>query len=360
MTTNETLHHPIEPIKMAPLCPVFGICGGCEFQNISYAQELSVKEQTFRELFIRELHLSREVFDPIVASPLEYHYRSRLDLTMRRIRGELMMGFQREDTHRMVTVKACPIAREGISDFIPSLEREAEHRMPPDYRIANLTVRTDDTGRVFWGGIGRRSLEMKPEDYFYTDINGKRLFFSLDTFFQANLAILPLLMNKISESMALNHETVFYDLYAGVGLFGIYFADCVGRVVIMESNVPSVKLARKNLEHHGLKNAEIFEGRVEEGLPAFLGAQSNGRRVAMIDPPRKGLSFEAADALSDEKRLDTLLYLSCSTASLLRDLRHFIRKGWTVQKLTPFDFFPKTRHLETLALLRPVSEGPSA
>jgi tRNA/tmRNA/rRNA uracil-C5-methylase (TrmA/RlmC/RlmD family) len=357
MTDTQLSQPHAMPTETVPLCPVFGVCGGCEFQNIPYDQELRIKDRRFRELFVQELQLPSEVFAPMVASPLEYYYRSRLDLTMRRVRGELMMGFQREDTHRMVLVEACPIARKEISDFIPSLRREAAERMPPDYRVANLTVRTDDTGRVFWGGIGRRSLEMKPDDYFYTEIHGKRMFYSLDTFFQANLAILPLLMDTIAQSVTLDCETVFYDLYAGVGLFGIYFADRVGRTVIMESNVPSVKLMQKNIEQHSLKNVEIFGGRVEEGLPTFLAAQDCGRKVAMIDPPRKGLSFEAADALSDEKRLDTLLYLSCSTASLVRDLRHFIRKGWTVQKLTPFDFFPKTKHLETLAILRPEKKG---
>ncbi|MFA6600867.1 MAG: hypothetical protein WC352_00455 [Candidatus Omnitrophota bacterium] len=347
-----------EKVLCIPKCPVFGVCGGCSFQNIPYGKELALKEGKFRELFRSELGLAEDVFDPIEASPLEYHYRSRLDLTLRRFKtGELVMGFQCEDTHRMVPVESCPIARAEISDFLPELRRQAEARMPPDYRIANLTVRTDDSGRVSWGGIGRHSCRMKPEDYFYTVLGGRRFFFSLDTFFQANLSILPKLMAKLEPVVCGDPATVFLDLYAGVGLFGYYFAGKVRRVVMVESSADSLMMMKYNRAYGGHGEAEIFEGRVEEAFAAFLGRAESGRRVALIDPPRKGLSFEAADALSDEKGLAGLLYLSCSTASLVRDLRHFVRKGWVIRKLTPFDFFPKTPHLETLAYLEPGGEG---
>jgi 23S rRNA (uracil1939-C5)-methyltransferase/tRNA (uracil-5-)-methyltransferase len=340
--------------KIAPPCPVFGACGGCEYQDLSYEDELALKERRLHRLFDERLGLRDGFFDAIVASPLHYHYRNRIDLTLRRTRdGNYHLGFQREDTRKIVPVEACLIAREEISRAIPVLKGEAEAKLPPHYQNANLTVRTGDDRRVVWGGIGRRSLEMKEEDYFYVILGGRKIFYSLDTFFQANTAILPLLMDRLEEYGKFDRSTVFYDLYAGVGLFGIYFADRVARTVMVEENVPSLKLMKYNAEHHGLRNVAIREGKVERELAGLMEEPSEGTRVAIIDPPRRGLSDEVAQVLAEESRLETLFYLSCSPASLMRDLECFLRHGWNVRRVTPFDFFPRTRHLETLVMLEP-------
>ena len=257
--------------KTEPLCPIFGVCGGCAYQDRSYDSELAIKDESLRQLFASQLPSDRSVLNRIVPSPHPYHYRNRLDITLKRTKdGRFLTGFQLPGTKRMVSSDSCVISRREISDFIPQLREEAIQKLPSHYRNANLVVRTGDDGRVFWGGIGRRSLELKEEDYLWTEIRGRKIFYSLDVFFQANLSILPRLMDVIEESVILDLETTFLDLYAGVGLFGMTFADRVGKVVMIEESPSSLKLMRYNVAYHGYAHVEILEGKVEEKLHKIL------------------------------------------------------------------------------------------
>lgn len=338
--------------KATPLCPVFGTCGGCAYQDLSYEVELQLKEKKIKQLLRDKLNIDAEIFEPIVPSPKTYHYRNRLDIAMRRSQGRLLMGFQSLALRRIVPIEACPIALEEISDFIPKLRDEASQKLPPDYRTANLVVRTGDDGRVLWGGIGRRSLRLKEEDYLWTEIEGRKIFFSLETFFQANLGILPQVIQKLRSLALLDAETLFLDLYAGVGLFGLCLAPHAGRVLMVEDCPGSVQLAKYNIKTHGLKHVEVRSGRVEEELPC-LNLSGFKKIVAMIDPPRQGLSLQVAEALSGTRNLSSLFYLSCRPESLVRDLAIFLKKGWRMETIVPFDFFPQTPHLETLVHLKP-------
>lgn len=335
-----------------PLCPLFGSCGGCQYQNIPYREELACKEAILKDLLIKEIDISDKVLEPIVPSPIQYHYRNRLDLTLRkRNNGERQMGFMLPGTQKLQEVTSCPIARREIDDFLPQLKEEAVRKLPADYRVANLVVRVGEGGKVFWGGIGRRSLRMREEDYFWVTIQGRKIFFALDTFFQTNLAILENVISRIGSFIDWKKETVFLDLYSGVGLFGILLADRVGKVIMIESGCDSVRLAHYNLAYHNLKNVEIREGQVEMHLPDVLEAFKDQPCVGLIDPPRSGLATSVIEAMIKAKGLSILFYLSCSPESLVRDLKKLTQKVWHIQKIIPFDFFPKTQHLETLVWL---------
>jgi 23S rRNA (uracil1939-C5)-methyltransferase/tRNA (uracil-5-)-methyltransferase len=338
--------------SVKPLCPLFGTCGGCQYQDIPYEEELIRKEAILKELLTKELNLPKEVFESIMPSPGSYYYRNRLDLTLRkRNNGERQMGFMLPGTQRLQEVTACPIARREINDFLPVLKAEAVRKLPEDYRVANLVVRVGDEGRVFWGGIGRRSLRMKEEDYFWTTVKGRKIFYALDTFFQANLSILERIVAKIEGLIDWRKDTAFLDLYSGVGLFGIALADRAKEVVMIEECRDSVTLARFNVSHHRLAHVKILEGKVETHLPEVLTEWRARPCVALIDPPRGGLAGSAIEVLGEAKGLESLFYLSCSPESLTRDLKHLARVGWQVRKIIPFDFFPRTRHLETLVWL---------
>lgn len=334
---------------------MFGICGGCSYQHLSYASELKVKAESLRGVLAQKIALKGIEIEPVVGSPSVYHSRSRLDLTMVRRGGVLAAGFMPPGSKNLLEIESCAIAREEITDYIPELKRQAAERMPADYRTANLVVKTGDDGRVLWGGIGKRSLEMRPEDYFWTQLRGRKIFYSLDTFFQANLSILPLLMDKIESLIPETERDLFLDLYSGVGLFGIALADLFEKIVMIEESPASVQMAYYNRAAHDLHHVRVLEGRVEDALPAILAKVENAlSTVAMIDPPRKGLSESAIETLSRAKRLNHLFYLSCHPESLARDLEFLLARGWRVERIVPFDFFPRTSHLETLALLRPL------
>jgi len=340
--------------KVKPLCPVFGTCGGCAYQDIPYEEELALKEKGLKDLFRKELGGTEEIFEPILASPKPYHYRHRLDLSLVKTKQqESFIGFRNETNRRVVEVDSCAIAQEEVSKFIPELKKEAKQKLPTKYRMATLTVKGGEDGRIFWGGIGRRSLQQKEEDYLWTEIRGRKIFYSLSTFFQANLSILPNVIEKIRGLPIWNSQTTFFDLYAGVGLFGISLHDLVQKVVMIEDDIHSNTLAQFNKKIHHLESVEIHCGQMERVLPTLLGKALQRNNVALVDPPRKGLSEATIKTLVKATHLNRLLYLSCNPESLLRDLKIFLQNNWKLVRIFPFDFFPKTKHLETLVWLEP-------
>ena len=344
-------------LKEQPVCPVFGECGGCLYQDCSYEEELKIKEHQLRVLLKTKLDLEEDCFDPIEPSPKVYHYRHRLDLKLQRTRNSgVLMGFSPNPIPQprwgMVPIESCAIAHKGISDFIPRLKQEALEKFPSNYRQANLVVRCGDEGKIFWGGIGKKSLTQRNEDYLWTEIRGRKIFYSLETFFQANLSILPKIFEYLNTLPLWSDQVHFYDLYGGVGLFGIGLIDIVKRVTLIEESPASMTLAEYNIFFHQLKNFSLVKGRVEEKLPDLLKNNQGEITVAMIDPPRGGLSPTVCELLSQAKNLDHLLYLSCNPQALARDLTVLTQKSWHVVKIKPFDFFPRTKHLETLVYLR--------
>ena len=355
-------------MTVQPLCAVFGECGGCAYQDIPYEQELRHKEGLVKELLQKNPGITADLFEPIVASPKPYHYRNRLDLQFVRTRDDrVLLGFTPSSPaggpgagRGIVPVESCSIAETTISEFLQGLRKRLEQSSPLKYRRANIVVRTGDDAKVLWGGIGKRSCRMDPDDYFWMNFEGKRIFYSLDTFFQANLSILPKLLERIAAfdcwpvgSLREQTKPVLYDLYAGVGLFSLALADKTRRSILIEESPSSVKLAEHNVRYNRLTHIEILAGRMEDVFAPLLAREPDGEapKVAIVDPPRAGLSPRALEALIHAKQFTCLFYLSCDPHALARDIKKFIEQGWTVEKIAPFAFFPKSRHVETLVLL---------
>ncbi len=338
--------------KVKPLCPVFKVCGGCAYQDLPYDEELHLKTEELKTLFLNEIPGSEKGVREAVASPEFYHYRHRLDLAFRRDKtGQFHFGFVGGEPKRIIEISSCAIARKAVSDFLPRLKRDAIQIFPPRYKVASLVVKTDQEGKVYWGGIGKRSLNQSPENYLWVEVAGKKIFFSLSTFFQANFSILPRLREVLLSLWDWNPKTLFLDLYGGVGLFSIWFADRVKKVVMIEENCHSITLAEYNRAYHHFENWEILPRRVEEVLPEVLENQSAENCIALVDPPRKGLAESAAQYLA-KSGLKNLFYLSCNPMTLIRDLKYFLQENWELETIIPFDFFPRTVHLEVLVKLR--------
>ncbi len=333
-----------------PPCPYYGSCGGCVYQHLSYEEELRVKERDLTEL-LSKLKIPENIFSPIVASPKPYFYRSRLDLSFQRTRQGFTLGFMGEGTTRLVSIDSCAIARPEISAFLPRLRELAAEKLPAKYKSANLVIKTGEGGSVHWGGIGRRSLRLTEPDYFWTEIEGKRIYYSLDTFFQANLGILPLLMKDLRSLLGLTPETYLLDLYSGVGLFWTVFAPEAKGVWAVEENRAAVPIADLNRRYNGLAQVTLKDARTEDCLDEILSGLGDHRVAAIVDPPRKGLTPDALQKLIQAKNLDPLIYISCNKEALAGDLEEFLKSGWQADRVIPYDFFPRTKHLETIVKL---------
>lgn len=338
-------------MKVQPLCPYFGPCGGCGYQDVSYEEELRIKERNLKELFKEKLVLPDADFLPVLPSSSPDFYRSRLDLTFRRSRGALRLGFNSEGIGALIPIDACSIARPEINRFLPELKRLAAERMPAEYQNANLVIKTDDSGKIRWGGIGRGSLKLEETDYLWTEIEGKRIHFSLESFFQANLAILPSLMPVLRSFLELDERTHFLDLYAGVGLFWGVLAPEAAATWAVEESGSSLRVAEFNRCYLRYSNVYLKAGRTEDILEEVLEESRGRRQAALVDPPRQGLTPAALEKFLKAKTLNPLVYISCNPEALVRDLIEFQNAGWKIDRIAPCDFFPRTRHLEVIARL---------
>jgi tRNA/tmRNA/rRNA uracil-C5-methylase (TrmA/RlmC/RlmD family) len=144
-------------------------------------------------------------------------------------------------------------------------------------------------------------------------------------------------------------NTHFLDLYGGVGLFAISLGSSAKRTTLMELEGRSTTLAAYNKTANQLEHLDIVCGAVEETLP-HLSLEPDENVLALIDPPRSGLKPNVIETLH-EFRPQRLAYLSCNPETQLRDLAHFRRLGWTIESITPYDFFPRSYHIESLAFL---------
>ena len=337
--------------SVTPLCPVYRTCGGCQYQHVSYPDELKFKEEYLKKA-LAVLNLPPTCFEAIVPSPQEYFYRNRLDLKLNRYKnGDIKIGFSPFGEKIVMNVEQCPIARCEINDFIPRVKDEAVKRLKPRYVQACLVIRSGDGKNPAWGGVGEGSLKQEPKDYFWTDITKLRIYYSLDTFFQANLSILPKVMDVIRNLPIWSHDALFFDLYGGVGLFGMCVSDLVKRVVLIEENPASIELASYNKDYNHLFNVDLYDGRVEIILPKLFKHYGEGKKIIMVDPPRAGLTKAAVEWINQLTGVEYLLYLSCHPDSLARNLKQ-MKSLWSIERIIPFDFFPKTRHVETLVVLK--------
>ncbi len=341
--------HPSPRIQAE--CSHFGICGGCTFQDLPYQDELKLKSSVLREHYIAKLHLDQTLIADAVPSPQDYGVRSKLDLSYRRFRdGTELLGFMPKGEKQVLHIDDCPMAQSQLREGLPTLRLELAKKEIGRTGRASIVYRCGDAPSPQFGGIGRRSLHLHEDQYLYIDIEGVRIHYSLDTFFQANLKILPQLFHALHHYGIFTKESLFCDLYSGVGLFALVAAKTAKKVLMIDENPHSIQMAQYNMQYNKITNAEVITGKVEEQMDA-LQQSGNNSMTAMIDPPRSGMEDSACHFLAEFQPIKSLAYLSCNPLTHTRDLKIFLDAGWIIQCIQPFDFFPRTHHLESLAIL---------
>lgn len=346
------------PHRVAPPCVVFGRCGGCQYQNFAYDQQLVWKRQQVEELLKYMAGIEFPVA-PVIGSPRQYGYRSKITphFNPPRMRGEraglaapttsaemdastFPIGFLRQGTRfELVDVPRCEIATERINTRLNVLREETRERAA--------------SGEFTRGGtllLREASGEVTTEyDHVITETVGAlKLRFLARDFFQNNPFILPEFTAYVRQQASQTGARCLVDAYCGSGLFALSSASAFDDVVGIEISETSIGFARENASANGISNAQFRAGdasKIFEGL-AFSPVET----VVVIDPPRKGC---------DETFLQQLfrfapravVYVSCDPATQMRDLKSFIGNGYTLVDVQPFDLFPQTRHLECVITL---------
>lgn len=309
------------PERVEPKCPYFGDCGGCQYQHIRYAAQLEIKHKQIQDLFQRIGRFSGAVIDPVVPCPKEYGYRNRIMIRTQwnKQKQGLEIGFIRHDNRWVVDITHCPISEPEVSDKI----KEVRAHPPPK------------------GGL-KVVLRKLPADWEVPK----------ESFFQNNFHLLPELVKGVRSAFQGSGSRFLVDVYCGVGFFGIELADLAERVLGVELDKLAILAARKNAQRRGLKNTEFRFGHAEALLPGLLEQYPARDTAVMLDPPRTGCRKESLELLK-RVRPRQILYVSCHPATLARDLNILCEDGvYDLQRVTPFDMFPQTQHVECVANLR--------
>ncbi len=316
---------------------MFGTCGGCQYQNLDYAEQLKWKRRQVAELLQRMAGIETAV-EPVIPSPKTYGYRSKLTPHFRKPKegekpaiGFLATGARR----RIVDVETCPIAMDGINAALPEVRADVIRRAEEYRKGATLLLRE-----------GLEGVVTDPKAVVTEKVGSLDFRFPAGEFFQNNPFILESLIDHVAGERGDTRYLI--DTYCGSGLFALSLASKFERVMGIEISERSVAWACENARRNGVEN-----GRFEVGDAASIFAGVDypaGETAVIIDPPRKGADepfLRQLFAYGPER----VVYVSCNPATQIRDLKHFFANGYTLRKVQPFDLFPQTKHLECVVTL---------
>ena len=327
------------PDRVEPKCSLFGSCGGCQYQHLSYSKQLLWKSQQVAELASRLAGLEIPVLAPI-PSPKEWNYRSKLTPHFNKPKnGEVdAIGFLAQGTRsRLIDVPQCPIAMEAINEVFPAIRKDAQSRASSYKKGVTLLMRAHAAG-----------VETNHRAVISEEVNGLTFHFLAGDFFQNNPFILPEFVDYVAAEAAQDGCTHLVDAYCGSGLFALSLAKHFEKVAGVEVSETSADFARRNAQLNDLPQVEILTSSAE-GI--FDDLTFDGDRTALvIDPPRKGCTPGFLEQLASfgPRRV---VYVSCNPATQMRDFVQLNEAGYEVEKIQPFDLFPHTRHLECVATL---------
>ncbi len=373
------------PHRREPRCPLFGRCGGCQYQNLDYPEQLHWKQQQVQEL-LRHLAGVEFAVAPVIPSPRGFGYRSKITPHFSALsRGNVApsskgqvpkaatdvpppetsslaappppdprrstdfpIGFLKQGSRfDLVDVPRCDIATDAINARLGEVRAAVRAGAAAGEYPRGATVLLRDTSGAVTTDPGAVITEVV--DWGDPAVPPLRLRFLARDFFQNNPFILPAFAAHVRDEAAASGARLLVDAYCGSGLFALATAPRFERVAGVEVSETSVAFARENAAANGIANAVFRAG---DAAAIFAGIDfPAGDTVVVIDPPRRGC---------DERFLDQLLafgpravvYVSCDPATQMRDLRRLIPAGYALTAVQPFDLFPQTRHLECVITLR--------
>ena len=330
--------------RVKPTCPLFGTCGGCQYQNLNYEAQLAWKTQQVSDLLERLGKISFPV-NPCRGSPKQYGYRSKITPHFERPRqGEkdFPIGFLAAGTsRRIVDIPECPIATDAINAALPNLRADMRSRAARGEFRRGVTMLIRET---------LEGIATDPKAPVSERVGELTLKFIAGDFFQNNPFILQEFVDFGVRAARGNGECKYLvDTYCGSGLFALSAAKYFEKVLGVEVSEDAVVKARENAKANNLNNCEFTAGSSE-----IIFAKvpfSPDETALIIDPPRKGC---------DETFISQLLafaprrvvYVSCGPDTQARDLQMILSSGkYTLEEVQPFDLFPQTRHIENIAVL---------
>ncbi len=329
------------PHRVEPRCPLFGECGGCQLQHMTYRAQLAAKEGIVREQLRRIGHLDDTVVRPIVGAANPWGYRNHVRLSTGKKYGDV--GFIHRRGRGLLKVEACPIADPWVNDLLPSLQGRGRGLHQVQVRHNARTGESLISPAV--PGLGVPS----GQKAYTEELGGRRFFVSASAFFQVNSEQAEEMVRLVGDGLPTSGGLLI-DAFAGVGTFAVLFAGRFNRVIAIEESHSAAKDAAANVRD--TPNVEILTGKVEDVLPG-LDVRPD---VVLLDPPRPGCGPPVLQAIIKFRPPD-VVYVSCNPATLARDLRVLVNAGYRLEHVTPLDMFPQTGHIESVSKLTLADAG---
>ncbi len=399
------------PQRITPFCQHFGVCGGCKWQTIPYAQQLIYKQQQVSDQLSRIGHVTLPEIDPIIGSPHERYYRNKLEFTFStnrfltyeeianredKIVSTPALGFHASGLFdKVVEIHTCYLQPEPTNQLLNVLRTYTEARELPYYNfraqygwLRNVVIRITSIGEVLINlvmhhedkeareGVLQHILENIPNitslnytlnpkmndtiydqevvcyagrSYIEEKLENFRFKISPKSFFQTNTYQAEALYRVIRDFAGLTGEETLYDLYCGTGSIGIFCSGGAKKVIGIEAVPDAVADAYENAALNGLTHCQFFAGDVEKICTDDF-FETHGRPdVIITDPPRAGMTEKLIQQLL-KMRAPRVVYVSCNPATQARDLQ-LLNDTYKIIRLQPLDMFPHTHHIENVALL---------
>ena len=373
-------------------CPLYKKCGGCQLQNLSYAEQLGFKQRKTERL-LGEF----ERVEPIIGMDEPYHYRNKVQAAFATARnGKIISGVYQSGTHSIVCVDSCLTEDRKADEIIVSVRNmlRSFKIQPYDERSGSGTLRHVLVKRGFKTNqimvvlvtagpifpaknnfvkalrkehpdittivhninpyqtslvLGERENVLYGTGKIEDELCGLTFRISPRSFYQINPVQTEVLYNTAMEYADMSGREKVIDAYCGIGTIGLVASKRAGEVIGVELNRDAVHDAISNAKRNGIKNVRFF---CDDAGEFMLGMAQDGERadIVFMDPPRAG---------SDECFLSSLVtlapkkivYISCNPETQQRDLRFLTKRSYKVEKIQPVDMFPHTNHVETVVLL---------
>ena len=338
----------IEPseYRVSPKCALFSACGGCQYQHIDYEEQLRIKTQQVQELLKKNGDIEFSV-SLAKSSKQVYGYRSKITPHYNRPNknGEQPIGFLKYGRrHDIIDVEQCAIATDAINQALPEMREKAimEGGKKRRQRGGTLLLRETLEGVI-----------NNPKAVVSEKVGALTFQFKAGEFFQNNPFILPDLVEFVKSHASNDEITHLVDAYYGVGLFALSLSEVFESVVGVEISEAAIQLAKVNAQIHAIENVRFQIGKAEA---IFQHIKFSGENTSVIiDPPRKGCDLAFIEQLL-EFNPRKIIYVSCDPATQARDLKYFVEKAYQLKEVQPFDLFPHTRHIESVAILDRISD----
>jgi len=348
--------HP-SPRRIPPRCIHYGICGGCHFQHTDYETQLQIKKAVVIDQITRIAGISNPPVGEVIPSPSEWNYRNTVQFHLDE-NGKL--GYQRWGSNTIVPITECHLPEAEINQIWPQLDLEpmsgverVELRLGAEGEALLALESSSLTAPEFSVDIPLSAVHINPagklilagEDYLLLEVRGRVFKVSAESFFQVNTAQAEAMVDHILGILPLDKQITVLDVYCGVGLFSAFLASLVKRCIGVELSDSACDDFAVNLDE--FNNVDLYIGPAEQILPS-LNLQPE---IVLVDPPRAGIERAALDAIITMQP-STIAYVSCDPATLARDIKRLAAADYRLEKVTPFDLFPQTYHVECITLMR--------